>query len=199
MLPTHCLLPSALQALKPGGRVVYSTCSLATLENDEVVAKVLAKAGDSLRVVSHTAAAAAEPAAADVAGAASSCGSVAAGGAPTHPEQLAQQQRQEWVTAADFEAWGAERTPHGWLLLPDATGEAACTPLACECPACPAHHVVRLGSPLSSPEALTGIGLLHCAGYGPIYLSVLEKVASTDLRRAKVNKYAAQAGAASGR
>lgn len=47
---------------------------------------------------------------------------------------------------------GAERTRHGWLLLPDATS-----------PPC-----------------------------GPIFLAVLHKAASSELRRVKVNKYARQ-------
>lgn len=51
-----------------------------------------------------------------------------------------------------LEAVGAERTRHGWLLLPDATS-----------PPC-----------------------------GPIFLAVLHKAASSDLRRVKVNKYARQ-------
>ncbi|KNC77501.1 hypothetical protein SARC_10036 [Sphaeroforma arctica JP610] len=48
------LLVSACQALRPGGRVVYSTCSICNLENDDVVRKALAKLGDThVRVVSH--------------------------------------------------------------------------------------------------------------------------------------------------
>ncbi|KAL6751043.1 S-adenosyl-L-methionine-dependent methyltransferase [Haematococcus lacustris] len=37
------LLLAGLQALRQGGRLVYSTCSLAAVENDEVVAKALAR------------------------------------------------------------------------------------------------------------------------------------------------------------
>ncbi len=37
------ILSSALIALKPGGRLVYSTCSISPLENDEVIRKVIAK------------------------------------------------------------------------------------------------------------------------------------------------------------
>ena len=37
------LLASAVDALKPGGTVVYSTCALSPLENDDVVKKILKK------------------------------------------------------------------------------------------------------------------------------------------------------------
>ena len=37
------LLLAAVRALRPGGRVVYSTCSLSPTENDDVVEAVLAK------------------------------------------------------------------------------------------------------------------------------------------------------------
>lgn len=63
------------QALRPGGCLVYSTCSILDLENDQVVERVLKRAAGSLRVVAPAAAA--------------------------------------------LEAAGAERTRHGWLLLPD--------------------------------------------------------------------------------
>jgi 16S rRNA (cytosine967-C5)-methyltransferase len=39
----RAILSSALRAVRPGGRVVYSTCSLEPEENDEVVAAVLAQ------------------------------------------------------------------------------------------------------------------------------------------------------------
>ena len=44
--PKYAILKSALQCLKPGGRLVYSTCSVAVVENDFVVEKVLEKFGD---------------------------------------------------------------------------------------------------------------------------------------------------------
>ncbi|KAI7837380.1 hypothetical protein COHA_008819, partial [Chlorella ohadii] len=53
------LLAAAAQALKPGGRLVYSTCSILDLENDQVVDRVLERGGDSLRVLHPPAAAAA--------------------------------------------------------------------------------------------------------------------------------------------
>jgi 16S rRNA (cytosine967-C5)-methyltransferase len=39
----HAILAAALRAVRPGGRVVYSTCSLEPEENEQVVAAVLAE------------------------------------------------------------------------------------------------------------------------------------------------------------
>lgn len=41
----YSLLASALSALKPGGRLVYSTCSLSPYENDEVIKKLIKRRG----------------------------------------------------------------------------------------------------------------------------------------------------------
>ena len=86
-LASTCLHPTAHppQALKPGGRLVYSTCSILDLENDQVVDRVLERGGGSLRVL--------------------------------HPP----------AAAAALEAAGAQRTRHGWLLLPD--GPLGCGPI----------------------------------------------------------------------
>jgi 16S rRNA (cytosine967-C5)-methyltransferase len=46
----RAILRAALQAVKPGGRVVYSTCSLEPEENEEVVTAILAEVGKA-RVV----------------------------------------------------------------------------------------------------------------------------------------------------
>lgn len=45
------LLCSALLALKSGGEMVYSTCSISPLENDDVIEKLLEKKGDHIEVV----------------------------------------------------------------------------------------------------------------------------------------------------
>jgi 16S rRNA (cytosine967-C5)-methyltransferase len=44
------LLSSALRAVRPGGRVVYSTCSLEPEENDQVVSAVLAEFADARQI-----------------------------------------------------------------------------------------------------------------------------------------------------
>lgn len=49
----HAILASAVQALKPGGRVVYSTCSICPLENDEVITSILKKKKHPVRVIRH--------------------------------------------------------------------------------------------------------------------------------------------------
>ncbi|KAL4441875.1 hypothetical protein ABPG77_003791 [Micractinium sp. CCAP 211/92] len=146
------LLAAGVKALRPGGRLVYSTCSIAELENDKVIDRVLDKAGGSLAVISHTL----QPLRASGPGcsaSASASGSAADGkGAATGHDPAAA------AMVASLEGMGAERTRHGWLLLPDATS-----------PPC-----------------------------GPIYLAVLHKAASSDLRRVKVNKYAGQSRAGGG-
>lgn len=53
----YAILASAWMALKPGGRLVYSTCAVSAVENDKVVAKLLKRQGQdrdgnpALRVV----------------------------------------------------------------------------------------------------------------------------------------------------
>ena len=48
----YALLASAWMAVKQGGRVVYSTCSISPLENDEIVAKLLKKHPGEVRILS---------------------------------------------------------------------------------------------------------------------------------------------------
>jgi len=45
------LAAAALDAVKPGGRIVYSTCSLSPLENDQVIAKLLKRRRGTCRVI----------------------------------------------------------------------------------------------------------------------------------------------------
>eukprot|EP00747_Dinoflagellata_sp_TGD_P062986 gnl/TRDRNA2_/TRDRNA2_153261_c1_seq2.p1 gnl/TRDRNA2_/TRDRNA2_153261_c1~~gnl/TRDRNA2_/TRDRNA2_153261_c1_seq2.p1 ORF type:complete len:364 (-),score=40.93 gnl/TRDRNA2_/TRDRNA2_153261_c1_seq2:34-1029(-) len=72
------LLRTALFAVREGGRIVYSTCSIAPVENDAVVSKILKKFSAEVRVIDafaddHTA----------------------------------------------LTQLGAEKTKHGWIMLPD--------------------------------------------------------------------------------
>lgn len=47
----YSLLASAIQVLRPGGRIVYSTCSISPLENDKVVERLFKRKGEGLRVI----------------------------------------------------------------------------------------------------------------------------------------------------
>ncbi len=47
----HSLLCSAILTLKSAGEVLYSTCSISSLENDEVITKLLKKRGDQVELV----------------------------------------------------------------------------------------------------------------------------------------------------
>ena len=49
----YALLCSALLACKPGGYIVYSTCSVSILENDENIRKLIKKKGDSFRCLTQ--------------------------------------------------------------------------------------------------------------------------------------------------
>lgn len=47
----YALLTAGLIALKPGGRMVYSTCSISPLENDQVIQRLLKKKKDQFTVI----------------------------------------------------------------------------------------------------------------------------------------------------
>lgn len=47
----YSLLSAALLAVKPGGRIVYSTCSISPNENDGVIRKLLKKKKDTVKLI----------------------------------------------------------------------------------------------------------------------------------------------------
>lgn len=48
----YSLLASALAVVRPGGRIVYSTCSISPLENDAIISRLLKKRAGEARVLS---------------------------------------------------------------------------------------------------------------------------------------------------
>lgn len=88
----------ASQAVKPGGRVVYSTCSISPMENDEVVAKALVNTQGQ---------------------------QVSTGAAMQHLDQ--QHAASAGISVLGsvtglVQRLGAEATEHGLMILPDQTG-----------------------------------------------------------------------------
>jgi 5-methylcytosine rRNA methyltransferase NSUN4 len=47
----YALVSGAIEAVKPGGRIVYSTCSLSDLENDQVIGRILEKKSDRISLL----------------------------------------------------------------------------------------------------------------------------------------------------
>ena len=45
------MLASALEAVKPGGRIVYSTCSISDFENDKIIEKLFRKRNGLFRII----------------------------------------------------------------------------------------------------------------------------------------------------
>ena len=51
-IQAHAMLAAAVDAVKPGGIILYSTCSLSPLENDGVIEKLLKKRSELVEVLS---------------------------------------------------------------------------------------------------------------------------------------------------
>lgn len=49
-IQAHAMLAAAVDAVKPGGTILYSTCALSPLENDGVINKLLKKRSDRVHV-----------------------------------------------------------------------------------------------------------------------------------------------------
>jgi len=49
-IQAHAMLAAAVDAVKPGGTIIYSTCSLSPLENDDVIKKLLKKRSDIVEI-----------------------------------------------------------------------------------------------------------------------------------------------------
>lgn len=96
----YSLLCAALLAVKPGGRIVYSTCSINPAENDGVLDKLLRKKGEAVRIVPVTSTEA------------------LVGGAPL---EVASSGAVPPGAAAPFATVG-EKTQHGVIFLPDRCG-----------------------------------------------------------------------------
>ncbi len=91
------LLSSAWSALKPGGRIVYSTCSISPLENDGVVSRLIKKKKDEVILIENI----------DF--------------TKLWPSQLGDSGPNERVQTK-FESITPEKTNYGWIFLPDKTG-----------------------------------------------------------------------------
>jgi 16S rRNA C967 or C1407 C5-methylase (RsmB/RsmF family) len=50
----YSLICSALLSLKPGGTLLYSTCSISPFENDGVIERLLTRKGDQIRLDPET-------------------------------------------------------------------------------------------------------------------------------------------------
>ena len=86
----------SVQAVKPGGHVVYSTCSILPLENDKVVSKVLASwpGVDTTKVLSEL----------------------------SWSNVNGQQPQRSGSIEGLLKLLGTEETEHGLLILPDQAG-----------------------------------------------------------------------------
>ncbi|KXZ52945.1 hypothetical protein GPECTOR_8g32 [Gonium pectorale] len=105
---------AAIRALRVGGRLVYSTCSLAPLQNDELVERLLRRCGPAavrvlppLEILREEAAALAAARAGPATMAGSEAGTGPAGGGKA---------------GGGVEVFGAEATRHGAICLPDRGG-----------------------------------------------------------------------------
>ncbi len=126
--PTPQLCLSALRALRVGGRLSYSTCSISPLQNDNVIDRLLERCGAAVRVLPAMDILQQEAAAAAAANVRSVQRQAVAGGAEGWAEGGADG-REEGSKGTGMEAakalvdvFGAEATKHGLICLPDRKG-----------------------------------------------------------------------------
>lgn len=165
------ILYNALKSVKVGGIVVYATCSLSRMENDQVIANVIAKLEKSQSNSSNRAnRVIIQPLKIRL--------------TPTINEQTdttnEQPDASDAATSlpADSDVFYlpvGEATKYGWMVLPDQVSTANVSAAHSSSPSAP-HTDIGTGS--ESTEAAPKKAIAH--GFGPLYFARLKRVAATD-------------------